>query len=153
MEEEWRRACRNDDPLSLIMIDLDHFKALNDSFGHQRGDECLIRIATELRSHVRRSGDLIARFGGEEFVVLLPQTGIHEAMYQAERIRHAVELLGIQHPTSKSGVVTASFGVAAATPDVCPDAYTLLRAADQALYAAKRAGRNCVTCTPQRAVA
>ncbi|MFN7994596.1 MAG: GGDEF domain-containing protein [Bryobacteraceae bacterium] len=153
IQEEWRRACRTDDALSLIMIDLDHFKPLNDAFGHQRGDECLVRIAAELKSHMRRSGDLVARFGGEEFVVLLPKTGIGEAMYQAERIRHAVESLAIQHPTSKSGVVTASFGVAAAAPDACPDAYTLLRAADQALYAAKRAGRNCVSCTPERAVA
>ncbi|HTS24872.1 MAG TPA: GGDEF domain-containing protein [Bryobacteraceae bacterium] len=146
LEEEWRRAARGNSALAVIMIDIDHFKALNDSLGHARGDECLIRIAAELKSQLRRAGDLVARFGGEEFVLLLPGMGAAQAADFAEVVRRGVEGLGLQRPESPGEVITASFGVAAAERDRFPDAQALLRRADWALYGAKRAGRNRVVC-------
>ena len=126
------------------MIDVDYFKALNDSLGHTHGDECLIRVASELKSQVRRAGDLVARFGGEEFVILLPLMGAAQAAALAESARRGIAELGLPHPGSPFGVVTASFGVAVAELDLFHEAQTLVQAADRALYGAKRDGRNRV---------
>jgi diguanylate cyclase (GGDEF)-like protein len=143
---EWRRAARSHAPLSLLMIDIDFFKAFNDACGHQAGDDCLRRVAQELRHSLQRAGDVVARYGGEEFVVLLPDTDEEHARLLAEALRAKVEALGIAHPAAAGGeVVTISAGVAATTPErETSSAEALLRAADDALYAAKHAGRNRV---------
>ncbi|HEX9985449.1 MAG TPA: diguanylate cyclase [Thermoanaerobaculia bacterium] len=130
--DEWERAIRRGDMLSLILLDLDHFKVLNDTHGHTAGDECLRAVAASLEKAVRGSGDVIARWGGEEFALLLPNTSEEIAVAIAERLRAGIEPLG----------VTASFGVATSGTDVNPQ--ELVERADRALYAAKRAGRNRV---------
>ncbi len=139
---EARRAARSGIPLSLLMMDIDHFKTFNDSYGHQHGDECLKRVADAINDVARRSGDVVARYGGEEFAVILPNTGLEAAESIAERIRRAVENLRIAHRSSASNaVVTISIGGATTmTQDV--DVVSLVSAADQALYSAKRSGRN-----------
>ena len=147
LEEESRRACRDGQPLALIMVDIDHFKKLNDSLGHQKGDDCLVRIARALNSRMRRAGDFVARFGGEEFVVLLPGMTARHAAELAEDLRRVIETMGLAHPDSDAGVVTASLGVAGAEGEPLIDYEELLKAADQALYAAKRAGRNRIACS------
>ncbi len=142
---EWRRAERAGTPLSVVMLDLDCFKAFNDGLGHQRGDDCLRDVARALRGAVRRAGDLVARYGGEEFVVLLPAMDLRRAEQFAERLRARVEALRVPHPTSTvATVVTASLGVASAVPHRDSGPAVLLAAADDALYRAKRAGRNRV---------
>jgi diguanylate cyclase (GGDEF)-like protein len=142
---EWRRACRAGLPLALVMIDIDHFKRYNDTQGHQRGDDCLRRVAAALGGSLHRAGDLVARYGGEEFVVVLPGTDEEHAAGYAEILRQGIEALAIPHPwASPSGVITVSLGVAAAhaSDSSTPDA--LLAAADRALYSAKTGGRNRV---------
>lgn len=142
LTSEARRAARTGIPLSLLMMDIDHFKMFNDSYGHQHGDECLKRVADAIADVARRSGDVVARYGGEEFAVILPNTGVEAAEVIAERIRGAVESLRIAHRSSASGaVVTMSIGGATTvTQDI--DVTSLVSAADQALYRAKRGGRN-----------
>lgn len=133
---EWRRAARTQLPISLLLLDLDHFKAFNDEHGHQAGDEMLKKVARCLEACVRRAADLVARYGGEEFVVLLPETQIEHALRIAEETRRAIE--------AECGM-TVSIGVATRIPS--RDGLGLegiVRAADGALYAAKRAGRNRV---------
>ena len=144
LSTECQRAVRDRSPVSLIMIDIDHFKEYNDRWGHPRGDECLRQIAAAIDSQIHRPGDLLARYGGEEFVVLLPATGPAGALARAESIRRAVEAMGLKHP--QGGVVTISLGVATAGPrDTAPvNQEALLAAADRALYRAKNAGRNRV---------
>ncbi|HKO54497.1 MAG TPA: diguanylate cyclase [Thermoanaerobaculia bacterium] len=137
LEAEWERALRHDQPLALILLDLDAFKALNDTHGHPAGDECLRRIGRLLADTIRVSGDVVARYGGEEFALLLPITDAASAAVVAERLRHLVERLQIHG-------VTASFGVASMVPDRLSEPASLVARADRALYAAKRAGRNCV---------
>ncbi|MBL6453851.1 GGDEF domain-containing protein [Belnapia sp. T6] len=129
---------------ALVMLDIDHFKRLNDSCGHPQGDECLRLIARAVRSQVREGLDLVARIGGEEFAVLLPGVSGAEAAAVAERIRCAVQVLLLPHPARPEppGVVTISLGVAASWPG--EGAGSLVARADRALYAAKAAGRNCV---------
>ncbi|HUF23330.1 MAG TPA: diguanylate cyclase [Vicinamibacterales bacterium] len=136
---EWRRAVRSGSPLSLILADIDNFKAFNDGHGHQAGDRCLRAVATLLDSIVQRAGDQVARYGGEEFAAMLPETDAEGAASIAERMRQAVE--GLE---TEGGRVTVSFGVATtvATDRSSPNA--LVAAADAALYEAKRAGRNAV---------
>jgi len=146
LDREWRRARRSRAPLSMIMVDLDHFKAYNDYYGHPAGDECLKELAGLLRGNVRRPEDFLARFGGEEFMVLLPGTGLGGASHVAARLCNAVRAAKMKHQKSPSGFVTASFGVAAVVPDRVTAATTLVVAADEALYEAKRAGRNRVVC-------
>ena len=146
-DAEWRRAGRSGTPLSVVMVDLDHFKAFNDTYGHQGGDDCLRRVATVLARGLERAGDLVARYGGEEFIVILAAAGAAAAARTAEHLRAEVERLGIPHAGSPSGVVTVSLGVATARRaqgrrGISPEA--LLAAADRALYEAKRAGRNRV---------
>lgn len=140
-QRELRRGIRSNEPLSLVMIDINHFKEYNDEFGHQIGDSCLTRIAQTLRNNARRPGDLVARYGGDEFVVLLPNTDMRGAHKVANTIRSAVEALNIQHRSPDGpGVVTVSTGVASSkiTPSNKMSADPL-RAADAALYRAKRA--------------
>ncbi len=145
LAREFKRALRNQTSLALIMIDIDFFKSYNDRFGHQKGDECLRRIAATFALVIHRSHDLIARYGGEEFAVVLPETDIQGAMAVAENLRRRVEQLNLSHPGSPYGVVTISEGVAAAVPQAGDQAEKLLEAADAALYHAKRAGRNRVS--------
>ena len=124
------------------MMDIDHFKMFNDSYGHQHGDECLKRVAEAIGDVARRSGDVVARYGGEEFAVILPNTALAAAEVIADRIRRAVESLRIVHRSSaSSAVVTMSIG-GATTVAQDIDAAALVSAADQALYSAKRSGRN-----------
>ncbi len=139
LDLEWRRAVRSASPLSLIIADIDHFKAFNDTHGHQAGDRCLRDVATLMDAIVQRAGDQVARYGGEEFAAMLPETDAQGAVAIAERMRQAVEGLETQ-----GGRVTVSFGVATiiATDASSPNA--LVAAADAALYEAKRAGRNAV---------
>jgi diguanylate cyclase (GGDEF)-like protein len=145
MEDEWKRSSRAGMELSLLMIDIDHFKDYNDSRGHQAGDDCLRRVAECLRSVMSRGGDLVARYGGEEFAVVLFGTGTEGASVSAEKVRSSVEALGLPHGASPvSPVVTVSVGHATLRPRVEGSPEALIAAADRALYAAKAEGRNCV---------
>ena len=144
MDEEWRRAMRDRSLLSVLMIDVDHFKLYNDLYGHVVGDSCLRQIAMATQRVIHRSSDLFARYGGEEFVVVLPNTDSNGALLVAEQIRRAVESLGLPHSGNPNGLVTVSIGCATQTlaHDSVPTAP--VDAADQALYQAKSAGRNRV---------
>lgn len=144
LTEEWLRARRQGTPLSFVLIDLDHFKMLNDTFGHREGDSCLQTIARHLAGQVQRTGDVVARYGGEEFAILLPNTGLEGAVGVAEQLRHGIEGLAIANPPSPEGLITASFGVASVVPKVELKLEALVDAADQALYEAKNQGRNRV---------
>jgi diguanylate cyclase (GGDEF)-like protein len=130
--------------LSVVLLDIDHFKAYNDALGHQAGDACLMRVAAVLRHELRLGLDEAFRFGGEEFLLLLRRTDLAGAIVAAERIRRAIEAAGVQHPEARSGVVTASFGAAATLIGAQIEMSELISNADAALYAAKRAGRNQV---------
>jgi diguanylate cyclase (GGDEF)-like protein len=139
---EIERTRRTGRPLSILMADVDHFKLFNDSLGHQRGDECLIAVASVIARQALRPGDFVARYGGEEFVVVLPDTDRAGAATVSERVRDAVAALRIASPTP-SGIVTLSVG--ASTIEAAPPTTdALLRAADTALYMAKHSGRNRV---------
>lgn len=143
LQNEWQRARRTRAPLSLVFIDIDRFKNFNDSYGHQAGDDALAAVAQAIGGAVRRPGDIAGRFGGEEFVVLLPSTDTAGALRLAAKIHRAVRALRIEHKTSEYGIVTVSIGVAGGdTLERELDAAGLLQAADQALYAAKAGGRN-----------
>jgi diguanylate cyclase (GGDEF)-like protein len=142
---EFKRACRHQCSLSVIMLDIDRFKNLNDTQGHLVGDDCLISMAKVCSDVITRSGDLLARYGGEEFVVLLPDTPEAGAMAVAERLRQAVE--DAPMPVGSDGrplSLTISIGVASAIPVSGQAPADLVRVADEALYAAKSAGRNRV---------
>jgi diguanylate cyclase (GGDEF)-like protein/PAS domain S-box-containing protein len=145
-EVEWKRALRSVLPLSLALIDIDHFKQYNDHYGHGAGDDCLRQVAQVLAGYAERPLDLIARYGGEEFVALLPETESDGALHLADRMRAAVEALSIPHACSSVGsVVTLSIGVATHGSDrVKTDLRHLQECADQALYCAKHRGRNQV---------
>ncbi|MBK8979621.1 MAG: diguanylate cyclase [Planctomycetes bacterium] len=144
IDREVRRAARRGEPLSVAMLDVDDFKAFNDSFGHSRGDQCLRAIARALDGAARRAGDLVARYGGEEFVAVLPGVDHRRACIMAERLRRAVEHLGIVNPASQHGVVTVSVGVVTIVPRRQQGGLELVAAADRALYLAKENGRNRV---------
>lgn len=141
---ESRRLPRTRSHLSLLLADIDGFKAYNDGFGHQAGDDCLRQVAALIAGGVRRAADTVARYGGEEFGVLLPDTDAPGAAILAERIRAAVEQRNIPHPAMPQGCVTISIGVATATGKDLADPAALVTAADRALYEAKRSGRNRV---------
>jgi two-component system cell cycle response regulator len=146
LPQEAARARRYGTSLSLVMADLDHFKSINDSYGHQAGDAVLQHSVSVARSALRKS-DWMARYGGEEFVIVLPETHLQGAYAVAERMRRLCAETPIVLPTGQV-VVTASFGVASLddTPSSSEDADSLLREADKALYESKRTGRNKVTC-------
>lgn len=141
---EWQRAMRETHPLTLLMVDVDHFKHYNDTYGHLAGDECLKRIASAMANTPLRAYDLVARYGGEEFAIILPEVTAAGAQAVAERIRAAVEHLGIPDTTSEAGVVTISIGAATANALIGSTPTQLVAAADAALYQAKHAGRNRV---------
>ena len=146
---EWRRAAREDVPLSLVMMDLDFFKEFNDHYGHTTGDDVLRRCAAALHAAAKRPADLVARFGGEEFVALLPNTGIDGAVALAETMRSAVEELDIARDDGTPfGKVTVSMGCASTTPDARNEPLELVKMADAALYSAKTRGRNRVEFAP-----
>ena len=147
LEREWRRAMRDGSALSLLILDIDHFKAFNDLNGHQVGDDCLRTVAQALAASVQRAGDLVARYGGEEFAVILPGTEGKDAGVLAQRLCGAIDALRLPHPATPVGHVTISIGAATAMATAggtlkMPEG--LLQAADHALYKAKARGRNCV---------
>jgi two-component system, chemotaxis family, response regulator WspR len=141
---EWLRSIRSQAPFSLLMIDIDHFKQYNDSFGHQRGDECLRLIGATIRGALHRSGDTAARYGGEEFAMILPSTDAAGALEVAEQLRSAVLLLGLSRAKDDPTPVSVSIGAATAHPGRGMELLALVGLADEALYAAKQEGRNCV---------
>ncbi|MHA4867346.1 GGDEF domain-containing protein [Duganella sp. PWIR1] len=144
MEKEHRRAKRAGTPLSLLMIDIDHFKAYNDHYGHQKGDQCLIQVAAALAEMLKRPCDLMARYGGEEFAMILPETDAEQAGLMAESIRARAQELAIPHARSSdaSNLVTVSIGIATKRADEQVEIEALIGGADRALYQAKRNGRN-----------
>ncbi|HEV8217456.1 MAG TPA: GGDEF domain-containing protein [Gemmatimonadaceae bacterium] len=143
LDTQLEELCSSEDRFAAIVIDVDAFKAFNDRYGHQIGDDCLRRIAAMLRASLRRTSDRIARMGGEEFAVLLPQTSLDDAYVIAERMRKSICDLRIPHADSPSGnVVTISAGVAGSNAGASPA--ELIAEADQALYRAKALGRNRV---------
>lgn len=142
LTREWQRALRDRHPLSLIMLDVDHFKSYNDNLGHPAGDQCLRQIGDMIRHVVHRPADLVGRYGGEEFLLLLPDTELDSAKWLAEKLRREVEDAGRPHPDG--GVVTISLGVASCLPGPEGRVEDLLKAADEALYRAKMKGRNRV---------
>lgn len=144
MTAEWDRARRDGAPLSLLLIDVDHFKSFNDQYGHQAGDACLRSIAGVLAEHARRPADVAARYGGEEFALLLPNTDAGGCKQVGEQIRQAIQELGILHALNPpSRRVTVSIGGAThVAPTDKTDCASLIAVADRALYAAKESGRN-----------
>jgi len=142
-EGEWQHALCTDDPLALVMIDIDDFKKYNDRYGHQAGDRCL-RLVTAALTEAVRGTDLVARYGGEEFVFVLPDTDLDDARQIAERARARVEALQEEHEGTDAGVVTISLGVSAMVPMRDNRPKELVAQADAALYSAKGAGKNRV---------
>jgi diguanylate cyclase (GGDEF)-like protein/PAS domain S-box-containing protein len=149
LELEWMRTLREGSQMSLLLLDIDRFKRFNDSYGHQCGDDCLRTVAAAVRDGVRRAIDVVARYGGEEIVAILPSTDLTGAVAIAESVRCAIEALGIPHAgnSEAGGIVTASIGVATALARHGATARmpeSLLMSADHALYKAKHEGRNRV---------
>ncbi len=145
--KEWRRCSRRDLPISVLMIDVDNFKQLNDSAGHLAGDQCLQAISKTLQQHFKRAGELIARYGGEEFVAMLPDTDQRKALAIAEGLRAAIEKIVFEH-NQQSYRVTVSIGISTTIPNSNNSTDNLLEAADAALYEAKNKGRNRVALIP-----
>lgn len=146
LELEWRRCGRSGQPLSMVLTDLDDFKAYNDTYGHPVGDECLKQFARVLTQAISRPSDLVARYGGEEFVVVLPETNAIGALQVAERIRQSLHHLQIPHcRSSVAPYATVSLGIATCIPSLQQDSDFLLQAADKALYESKRQGRDRIT--------
>jgi diguanylate cyclase (GGDEF)-like protein len=144
LNKEWNRAKRADTPISLLIIDVDRFKHYNDQYGHIAGDTCLKTLAKVLTNSARRGGDLAARFGGEEFVVLLPNANVQEALEVARRIQHEIWSLSLPHIDISPSIVTVSIGVASLVPSEHNTPENLLKQADLGLYRAKASGRNAV---------
>ena len=156
ISDEWMRASRTAQSLAILMIDVDHFKAYNDHYGHPAGDECLRQVAGILQANARRASDLVARYGGEEFVIVAADMDLQAAKDLAETLRNAVEALAMPHEfSSVASVLTISIGVSVATPDANMQPESLLRMADAAMYYAKDGGRNRVAAwgssTPEKA--
>ncbi len=146
LRQEWRRAVRDESAISLLFCDIDYFKRFNDSYGHQAGDECLVRVAQAMEEALNRPADLVARYGGEEFVALLVDTDLGGARMLAERMRARVEALRIENRESDVGPhLTVSLGVATIVPRPADRPEDLVDLADRALYAAKEGGRNRVS--------
>ncbi|WP_231489661.1 GGDEF domain-containing protein [Billgrantia saliphila] len=148
LEHRWQEALTENTMLGMLVIDIDRFKNYNDHYGHLQGDACLRQVALEMQNYVRQEVDLVVRYGGEEFVVLLPNTSAASALHAAERIRRGIEALAI--PQAGSGVITVSIGAAALRPHVTLAPAMLLTLADAALYQAKREGRNRSVLAPLR---
>jgi diguanylate cyclase (GGDEF)-like protein/PAS domain S-box-containing protein len=145
LEEEWANASRNHQPLSLIMLDIDYFKQYNDHYGHIQGDECLKRVAKVLSAVATRSRDFLARFGGEEFVLVLPETDVEAALKIAERCRNAIFKEQIFHEKSQvSQLLTVSLGIGTIIPTRNDAPLTFIDVVDGRLYQAKQKGRNCI---------
>lgn len=145
LDKETARSIRSEQPIAVIMIDIDNFKLYNDTYGHLAGDSCLKKVSKVLKNSVRRPEDLVGRYGGEEFCVVLPNTDMTGASFVAERIRSDVEELNIPHAKSTVGsVVTLSVGISNRVPGSKSTATQLLSDADKALYKAKSAGKNQV---------
>lgn len=145
IENEARRSQRHQQPLSVVMVDVDSFKPFNDNYGHCQGDECLRQVASAMQAVVNRPMDLLARYGGEEFVVLLPETDVEGAAKVAETLRQAVAALNFPHAYSRAADhVTVSIGVGSNEHDLSLSALELVKLADDALYQAKNSGRNQV---------
>ncbi|WP_213232473.1 GGDEF domain-containing protein [Caballeronia sp. NK8] len=144
LAQEWDRARQRGSRLSVLFIDIDHFKRFNDTLGHAAGDEVLVAVAHCVRRVARRSVDFVSRYGGEEFVVVLPKMTTEAATVMADAIRTEVQGLQLQHITDEHRCITVSIGVATCNPgeDIAPA--HLVEAADAQMYAAKTAGRNCV---------
>jgi diguanylate cyclase (GGDEF)-like protein len=141
---EWQRAARIATPLSLLMVDIDHFKQYNDNYGHVAGDECLRRVADVLDHCVRRAGEMVARYGGEEFVMLLPGADMDHACETAQQCLEMMQQEAIPHAASASGSrVSFSIGVACLLPDATMAPTAIINAADTAMYRAKSDGRAC----------
>jgi diguanylate cyclase (GGDEF)-like protein/PAS domain S-box-containing protein len=149
LASEWRRSVRSGEPISLLLIDVDHFNAFNDNLGHGNGDQCLAAVAGVIANSLRRAGDVPARYGGEEFAIILPSTDAAGAEAAAENVRQAIERKGIRHPASPAGpFVTASIGCATARPGQRCRSEELFHRADAALYRAKSLGRNRACADP-----
>jgi len=145
LREEWRRSIRSGLPLSLMMIDIDYFKLFNDSLGHLEGDRCLRRVAEELQLSFQRADECVGRYGGEEFMVIFPNTASEEVQLHTQRFVRNLKTLKIQHPDSPvNRYVTVSIGIATVIPGAHGGPDTLVDQADRALYLAKGEGRNCV---------
>jgi len=145
MEVEWANARRNNQPLSLLVIDIDYFKQYNDHYGHIQGDECLKRVAQALSAAATRARDFFARFGGEEFVLVLPETDAEAAKKVAERCRSLMFKEQIPHAKSEvSQMLTVSIGVGTITPSHKDEAIAFIEDVDKRLYQAKQQGRNCI---------
>jgi diguanylate cyclase (GGDEF)-like protein len=146
LNQEWRRCTRSHQPLSLIMMDIDHFKLFNDKYGHLAGDECLRKVGKLLLSSISRVSDLAARYGGEEFTAVLSNCDRHQATMIAEKLLQAVQQLQIPHAYSQTAeVVTASIGVATISPGNYTDEHSLEAEADRMMYLSKSRGRNQVS--------
>ncbi|MEE9542518.1 MAG: diguanylate cyclase [Thermodesulfobacteriota bacterium] len=144
-EREWGRAVRNKSEISLMMIDIDYFKDFNDTYGHQPGDECIKRVASSIDGILNRPGDIVVRYGGEEFAVVMPGTDKEGALVLAEKLRAEIEGLNIEHRSTATGRVTISIGVANMKPGKKDSPEALFTIADKALYKSKQDGRNRVT--------
>ncbi|PMB38367.1 hypothetical protein CEN47_06675 [Fischerella thermalis CCMEE 5319] len=147
LSQEWRRMAREQQYLSLILCDVDYFKSYNDHYGHQAGDACLKRVAAAMRNTLKRPADLVARYGGEEFAIILPSTAMQGAIAVAQAIQKAIKLLRLPHIQSQiSDFITVSFGVSSIIPTHNLRAETLITTADEALYEAKKQGRDRIIC-------
>lgn len=143
--KEWKRGKRQREPLFLLLCDVDFFKIYNDTYGHQQGDECLKIVAKVLSQNAKRPGDLVARYGGEEFALILPNTSAVGAVHVAKLIQSDLNSRGIIHQGSKvSEFVTLSIGIAGMIPDINLSTEKLIKVADEALYEAKKKGRNLI---------
>ncbi|MFP4111000.1 MAG: diguanylate cyclase [Desulfonatronovibrio sp.] len=143
LHQEWKRAQRQEENLSLLMLDIDHFKLYNDKYGHSAGDECLKKIASCVEESLSRPADLAARFGGEEFACVLPETDKDGAKLIADRIHKTLKELAIPHETSPvSRIVTISIGISTTVPEKNASLEDFIKSADKMLYHAKDSGRN-----------
>jgi len=143
LAQEWKRAAREKQPLSLMLCDIDYFKAYNDAYGHQAGDQALQKVAHCLREQLKYPADLVARYGGEEFIIILPNTPFEGGKNMAEKIRQAITQLHIPHTHSQaSQFLSLSLGLSCTIPTVDRKVESFIRCVDQALYTAKANGRN-----------
>ncbi|MGB3507870.1 MAG: AAA-like domain-containing protein [Microcoleaceae cyanobacterium] len=147
---EWQRMARAQTPLSLILLDIDCFKLYNDTYGHQAGDSCLKQVALKTRNCLKRPSDIVARYGGEELVMILPQTNTKGAYSVAQKISNEIKRLGIEHIKSKVklGLITVSMGISSTIPNYQDNPAILIRAADEALYQSKAEGRDRISISP-----